>query len=126
MFHVLAYNVLIKFNFRLSFLRYHMYGLTINTLKVFAKPTTYSSGQLGSVIWTMSGGRENKWYRATVELNYTDPFKVRYTPGDPTQGRRSGGGGGRRSSRPSNGNMGANMSFCPPPHNFDNLKKHYM
>ena len=114
---MLVYNILIKYNFRLSFLRYHMYGYTINTLKVFAKPTTYSSGQLGSEIWTMSGGRENKWYRATVELNYTGPFKVRYTPGDPAQGRRSGGGGGGQEEQSPLQwkHAGANMSFCVPP-----------
>ena len=54
--------------------RYHMYGDSIDTLNVFANRANTSSGQLGSLIWTRSGGQYFKWYKALVTTNYTRPF----------------------------------------------------
>ena len=56
--------------------RYHMYGSTVETLKVFAKLADATSGQLGTLVWSMSGEKPNDWYRAAVNLNFSSPFKV--------------------------------------------------
>lgn len=47
---------------------YHLYGQTIETLRV----------KVGDqVLWEISGGQGNNWYKATVPLNYVGIYRVR-------------------------------------------------
>ena len=53
---------------------YHMYGGSIGTLNVIAKPVT--AGVPSNVIFTKSGNQGNQWRKASVNINASDSYNV--------------------------------------------------
>ena len=52
---------------------YHMYGISIGTLNVYAS----SFNNLGSIIWSLYGNQGNQWKKAQVTIQKSTQFQVR-------------------------------------------------
>ncbi|XP_019632083.1 PREDICTED: MAM and LDL-receptor class A domain-containing protein 2-like [Branchiostoma belcheri] len=53
---------------------YHMFGVNIGTLNVYAK----KNGNLGTALWTLSGDQGDIWVMAQVTVTADNPFQVAF------------------------------------------------
>ena len=56
---------------------YHMYGRTIDTLKIYIKTGPGNSSSAETPIWQLSGNFGNQWLNGQVPLRSTKWFNVR-------------------------------------------------